>query len=106
MEISRVTASAPSTISLPASVRTSPPLASARARAWNLTAPGRPCHSPLVPSSAMVRRSTAVEAELCGLVNAASNDTEPGRSAVSRTTITWSGLLANTSREYRTPPLR
>ena len=29
----------------------------------------------------------------------------PGRLAVSRTTMTWSGALANTSRENVTPPL-
>ena len=35
----------------------------------------------------------------------ASKEICPGRLAVSRTTMTWSGALANTSRENVTPPL-
>ena len=34
-----------------------------------------------------------------------SKEMQPGRLAVSRTTMTWSGALANTSRENVTPPL-
>ena len=41
----------------------------------------------------------------CGVCIRASKEICPGRLAVSRTTMTWSGALANTSRENVTPPL-
>ncbi|GAA3142332.1 hypothetical protein GCM10020001_076540 [Nonomuraea salmonea] len=103
MEMSSVTSSAPSTDSVPPSVRTVPRSASALARARKRTSPFRPWVSPLTPSSAIVSLPAAEALTFCGLEKAAWNVTEPGWSALSRTTMTWSGLPAKTSRVCRTP---
>ena len=65
--------------------------------------PAIPRWVPEIPSNAIVVLSGLDTVTRCGLLNAAENETEPGVSAVSRITITWSGALANTSRRYRTP---
>ncbi len=56
-----------------------------------------------MPSRAIVAPSGLDTVVRCGLSNVAVKVMELARSAVSRSTITWSGALANTSRWYRTP---
>ena len=110
--MSSVTASASrTTTASPLALRV-PPLVTTRTRASNRSAPviGRPsavvpAPSPLTPR--MTRSPSAVASTVarCGVCIRASKEIRPGRLAVSRTTMTWSGALANTSRENVTPPL-
>ena len=71
---------------------------------------GRPSAVVAVPSplTPRITRSPPVAASTvarCGVCIRASKEMWPGRLAVSRTTMTWSGALANTSRENVTPPV-
>ncbi|GIF74485.1 hypothetical protein Asi02nite_40030 [Asanoa siamensis] len=91
---------------MPAELLTLPPATTARARARNRTRPLTPSMSPETPSIATVALSGLDTVVRCGLSNRAENVMAPDRSAVSRTTITWSGALAITSRWWRTPSRR
>ena len=89
-----------------------PPVGSTRTRASKRSAPvmGRPsavvpAPSPLTPRITRSPSAVASTVARCGVCIRASKEICPGRLAVSRTTMTWSGALANTSRENVTPPL-
>ena len=98
-----VTLVAPDTRRVPPELLTVPPVAAALARARNRTEPLTPSWLPEMPSSPMVAASGLDTVVRCGLSKVAENVIELARSAVSRTTITWSGALAKTSRWWRTP---
>ncbi|RAS67001.1 hypothetical protein C8D87_103340 [Lentzea atacamensis] len=98
MEISRVTALALLTRSVPPELVTEPPSATTLASVRNRTVPAMPRWVPETPSSAMVVASGLDAVVRWGELNDAVNVIEPGVSAVRRIAITWSGALANTSR--------
>ncbi len=104
IEISSVTLVALDTRSVPLELVVLPPSATALASARNRTEPAIPRWSPEVPARAIAVLLGLDAVARCGVVNAAENEIEPGRSAVRRTAISWSGALAITSRRYRTPP--
>src|SRR5690349_10943222 len=106
MDTSTVTLSAPVTCTVPSALVTLPPDTTARARARNLTLPVTPSWSVEIPSMAAVASSGLDAVVRWGLSKLAEKVIEPGLSAVRDMAITWSGALANTSRRYRTPPIR
>ena len=64
-----------------------------------------PSAAPLTPLSTSVSGPSLVAVACCGVRKPAEKAIWPGLSAVSRTTITWSTGLANTSRVNFTPPV-
>ncbi len=98
METSRVTASAPWTERLSAVVRRVPPSGSARSIAAKRSAPGIASYAPFRPRMASVSAAGASGVTGSRLWKFAVKEILPGWSAVSRTTITWSGAEAKSSR--------
>ena len=89
-----------------------PPLVRTRTRDSNRSAPVigwpsavAPLPSPLTPRITRSPSAVASTVACCGVSSRAWNEIWPGRLAVSRTTMTWSGALAKTSRSKVTPPV-
>jgi hypothetical protein len=89
---------APETRSTPPELLTVPPVTVARVRARNRTEPAMPSMVPEMPSRPIVAESGLEVVVRCGLSKVAVKVSALARSAVSRTTITWSAALAKTSR--------